>query len=101
MSIFKKAMIEKRAEIKTALANLEEYKDDDEKYHENWLIVNDAFKWWLIRLEQWLGGFSTPYSEEIYDLCIEAQRLGQRSGFYWNKISKQLILIVDEWGMAK
>ena len=101
MSVFKKAMNEKRAEIETALARLHANLDDDEAYRENWFAVNDAFKWWLIRLEQWLGGFSTPYSEEIYQLCIDAQRLGQKNGYYWNKISKALILVVDEWEMAK
>lgn len=98
MIIFKKSMLKEVEQIKSAYASLHEIECiyNDDLYKERWDTVNFHFKWFLIRMEQWLGSIdcTSPTKEEIYDLNIQAQRRGSNCGYYWNRDSKELFKMV-------
>lgn len=103
MVIFKESMLNEVEQIKSAYTSLHELECiyNDDLYKERWDKVNFHFKWFLIRMEQWLGGIDCTLhdKEEIYDLNIQAQRRGSSSGFYWNRDSKKLFKMVIEGEM--
>lgn len=98
MNGFKREMLRIHDMIKALQENpLEELSDDD--YDLKWYENNNLYKWYLIRMEQWLGDINCNAHSEIYDLNIEAQRIGKNTGYYWNKISKKLFEIVEAGGL--
>ena len=79
--------------IETATKELEATKEDMEDYSDKWEQVNEAYHWWLIRMDQQLDSFSTPSANELHELVYEAFHIGRHNGLYWNKVSK----LIYEW----
>ena len=95
MNGFKNEMLKIHKRIKE-LNNINTMDLSDEDYSIKWYEKNDLYKWYLIRMEQWLGDINSKSSKELYDLNIKAQDIGKSSGYYWNKYSKLLFKAVDE-----
>ena len=94
MNGFKSEMLKIHERIKVLHENpSEELSDKD--YGLKWYETHDLYKWYLIRMEQWMNDISCPCKNELYDANIEAQRIGQRTGYYWNRISKKLFELVE------
>ena len=74
--------------IGEATQELEAAKDNLEGYDEKWEQVNEAFHWWLIRMDQQLDWFNDASANQLHELIYEAFNIGKCNGLYWNKVSK-------------
>lgn len=62
----------------------------DKEYMENWDAWNQAYHWWLIRMDQYLNFYGDKCHEQIHDIVYAAFTLGQRTGYWNNKHSRLL-----------
>ena len=93
--MFKKEMLKLHKRI-NEIENINKEELNDKDYNTLWYEENNIYKWYLIRMEQWLGDINCKASEELYNLNMKAQEIGMETGYYWNKYSKQLFKAVDE-----
>ena len=95
MNGFRREMLKIHERIKALQENPNEDLNDKD-YGLKWYETHNLYKWYLIRMEQWMGDISCHCHDSLYDMNIQAQRIGQRTGYYWNRISKELFQLVED-----
>jgi len=62
----------------------------EEEYETRWNTWNEAYHWWLIRMDQYLCSYNTKQHNLIHEINYHCFRVGQKTGYWNNKYSRRL-----------
>lgn len=74
------------SECKTLL----DQSETEEEYKTRWNQWNEAYHWWLIRMDQYLCRYNTKQHNLIHEINYQCFQIGKQTGYWNNKYSRIL-----------
>ena len=82
-------MMQHYHEIGAAKTSLKEA-ETDEEYETRWNTMNEAYHWWLIRMDQYLCAYNDKMHNLVHEINYQCFLIGGKTGYWNNKYSRIL-----------
>lgn len=83
------SMMEHYQQIQPSKTLLDQSKTEEE-YKTRWNKWNEAYHWWLIRMDQYLCQYNTQEHNLVHKINYQCFLIGGKTGYWNNKYSKTL-----------
>ena len=83
------SMMEHYQQIQPSKTLLDQSKTEEE-YKTRWNKWNEAYHWWLIRMDQYLCQYNTKHHNMVHEIVMNCFQIGQQTGYWNNKYSRTL-----------